>query len=175
MDNSELLTLAPAALSTIPERWQRLTATLPRDLLTRAPAPGEWSAVACLQHLLDTERYVFPARVRAFLTGQDIPAFDPDTQEHDAAEPDPAALAAELARRRVESIALLSTLKPDDLARTAQHSELGRVTLGQMLHEWVAHDLNHTVQAERALMQPFIAGCGPWRDNFADHDLEARS
>jgi hypothetical protein len=36
-----------------------------------------------------------------------------------------------------------------------------------------AHDLNHTVQAERALMQPFIAGSGPWRTAgvFADHDL----
>ena len=174
MDETALLTLAPAALSTTTERWQRLSAALPRDLLTRAPAPGEWSAVACLQHLLDTERYVFPARVRAFLAGQAIPAFDPDTQEHDAAAPDPAALAAELARLRVESLALLSTLKPEDLARTAQHSELGQITLGQMLHEWVAHDLNHTVQAERALMQPFIAGCVPWRDKFADHDLEAR-
>ena len=27
-------------------------------------------------------------------------------------------------------------------------------------HTWAAHDLNHTMQAERALMQPFIAGSG---------------
>jgi len=27
----------------------------------------------------------------------------------------------------------------------------------------------HTVQAERALMQPFIEGCGPWRPYFRDH------
>lgn len=175
MNETALLTQASAVLSTTAARWQRLTAALPRDLLTRVSAPGEWSACDCLQHLLDTERYVFPARVRAFLAGQDIPAFDPDTQQHDAAAPDPTALAAELARLRTDSLALLSTLKPADLARTAQHSELGQVTLGQMLHEWVAHDLNHTVQAERALMQPFIAGCGPWRDNFADHDLDARS
>jgi hypothetical protein len=42
-----------------------------------------------------------------------------------------------------------------------------------MVHEWAAHDLNHTVQAERALMHPFIAGSGPWRTAgvFADHDL----
>jgi hypothetical protein len=48
---------------------------------------------------------------------------------------------------------------------------LGTVTLAEFLHEWAAHDLNHTLQAERALMQPFIAGCGPWRGYFADHDL----
>jgi hypothetical protein len=43
-----------------------------------------------------------------------------------------------------------------------------------MIHQWAAHDLNHTVQAERALMQPFIAGPGPWRaaGNFADHDFD---
>jgi len=29
-----------------------------------------------------------------------------------------------------------------------------------------AHDLMHTVQAERAMMQPFIAGSGPWRPYF---------
>jgi hypothetical protein len=29
--------------------------------------------------------------------------------------------------------------------------------------------LEHTVQAERALMQPFIEGCGPWRMYFLDH------
>jgi len=55
------------------------------------------------------------------------------------------------------------------LPRTARHQELGPVTLEQLLHEWAAHDLMHTVQAERALMRPFIEGCGPWRPYFADH------
>jgi hypothetical protein len=30
--------------------------------------------------------------------------------------------------------------------------------------------LNHTIQAERALMQPFMLGCGPWRPFFRDHE-----
>ena len=55
------------------------------------------------------------------------------------------------------------------MARTARHAELGPVTLAQLLHEWAAHDLMHTVQAERALMQPFLAGVGPWRGYFTDH------
>ena len=41
--------------------------------------------------------------------------------------------------------------------------------MGEMVHEWAAHDLNHTVQAERAIMQPFIRGCGPWQKYFSDH------
>ncbi len=51
----------------------------------------------------------------------------------------------------------------------ARHAELGMVSLGDMVHEWAAHDLNHTVQAERAIMQPFILGSGPWRVYFQDY------
>ncbi len=57
-----------------------------------------------------------------------------------------------------------------DLDRIAEHAELGPVTMREWLAEWAGHDLNHTIQAERALMQPFIAACGPWRSTFADHD-----
>ncbi len=45
----------------------------------------------------------------------------------------------------------------------------GMVTLGEMIHEWAAHDLNHTIQAERAIMQPLIQESGPWRIFFKDH------
>ena len=58
---------------------------------------------------------------------------------------------------------------PADLDRKAVHGELGPVTLDEMLHEWAGHDLMHTVQAERALMQPFIENCGPWKPYFAAH------
>ena len=78
-------------LTTVP-RWQTLVTVLPADLLAAAPAPGEWSAAACLSHLLDTEREVFPVRVRAFLAGEDFPAFDPDAQGTPPATQDPATM-----------------------------------------------------------------------------------
>ena len=62
-----------------------------------------------------------------------------------------------------------------DLGRSSVHSALGRVTLGEMINEWVAHDLMHTVQAERALMQPFIVDSGACRRYFTDHDVEAKT
>ncbi|HLF90394.1 MAG TPA: DinB family protein [Anaerolineales bacterium] len=159
-----------ALLATTTTRWQTLANTLPAGLLTRPPAPGEWSALECLQHLVDTERWVFPVRLRCFLAGENFPAFDPDSQgtKPDQQSP-PADLAADFARMRAESLALIATLTPADLARKAVHGELGPVTLSEMLHEWAAHDLMHTVQAERALMQPFIAECGPWKPYFRDH------
>ena len=64
---------------------------------------------------------------------------------------------------------MLEKLSPADLERTARHGELGPVTLSEMVHNWAAHDLNHTVQAERAMMQPFIQGCGPWQKFYTDH------
>lgn len=163
-----------AVLSTTPTRWLNLTETLPHDLLTRPPAENEWSALACLQHLHDAESRVFPIRVQALLNGEDIVAFDPDAEGTKESLFTPKELAADFARLRTQSLAILEYVGLPDLARTAKHSELGIVTLGELLHEWAAHDLMHTVQGERALMQPFIVNSGPWRIYFQDHDEELR-
>ena len=160
-----------AVLSTTPERWQRLVNTLPIDLLTRPPAAGEWSAFNCLQHLLDAECQNFPVRCRAFLAGQNFNDFDPNQQHADADSQTPEQLVAALTRARQESLALLTQIKESDLGRTVQHPKLGTVALAEMLHTWAAHDLMHTVQAERAIMQRFMPGCGPWRPFFRDHEI----
>jgi len=157
-------------LDTTAERWVKLADTVPTDLITLLPLPSEWSAAECLQHLVETEREVFPVRLRCLLAGEDFPGFDPDAQ---GTRPDAAAgaqaLAREFRRMREESLTALRGVSTGDLGRTAQHAELGVVSLEEMLNEWAAHDLMHTVQGERALMQPFIAGSGPWQWYFADH------
>lgn len=81
----------------------------------------------------------------------------------------PDGLAKEFAALRAESLVLFGQLAPFDLARQARHQMFGLVTLSELLHEWAGHDLMHTIQAERALMQPFIQGCGPWQAHFRDH------
>ncbi len=172
---TDILTRARAVLMTTPARWLNLAASIPGDLLAEKPAPGEWSALECLQHLVDTERWVFPARVGYLLAGKDFPAFDPDSQGSKSDDTQqPADLAAEFSRLRNQSLLELDRVTLADLTQTARHSELGIVTLSELLHEWAGHDLMHTVQAERALMQPFIRGCGPWQPYFADHVHAAR-
>ena len=169
-----ILAWAYAVLESTPARWRELTAKLSAELLIRPPAAEEWSALDCLQHLVDTERWVFPARVEAILAGQDFPAFDPDSQ---GTKPDvtqsSVALAEEFTSLRSDGLAVLKKVTPADLSRQARHSELGIVTLSELLHEWAAHDLMHTVQAERAMMQPFIQGCGPWQSYFSDHLVQS--
>jgi len=168
----DLLLHVKAVLSTTAARWLSLTETLPVELLTRAPAPKEWSALECLQHLLDAEQMVFPIRLQALLAGRDFEAFDPDAQGTVLTpNQSPAQVAATFAQCRATSLALFAPVTTPDLSRTARHAELGVVNLAELLYEWAGHDLMHTVQAERAVMQPFIAGCGPWRSYFADHDF----
>jgi hypothetical protein len=168
---SNKLQVVRAILSTTAMRWLSMSESLPEGLLTRTPLPNEWSAMDCLCHLLDAERWVFPVRVKALLAGENFVAFDPDSQGTHYTTQDPKELSEEFARLRKGSLIELDKVTLQDLSFAAQHSELGTVTLGELLHEWAAHDLMHTVQAERALMQPFILGSGPWRLYFKDHDV----
>jgi hypothetical protein len=159
-----------AVLETTPLRWTNFIENLPKELLEHIPAPGEWSAISCLQHLIDTERFVFPTRVGCFLRGEDFPAFNPDTQGTAGKRPvDIDGLLQDFLGLRIDSLTTLEKVRPADLSRTARHAELGLVSLSEMLHEWAAHDLMHTVQAEKAIMQPLIQGSGAWKVYFTDH------
>ena len=167
---SDLIAAVVSVLATSAARWRSLARIEP-ELLSRQPAAGEWSVVECLSHVVDTEP-VFQGRVRAILEGRDFAGFNP------AADGSPisrsaAQLADDLGRIRPDSLGELGRLEETDLDRTARHAELGMVTMRELLNEWAAHDTMHVVQAERALMQAFIPGSGPWRPYFADHDVEA--
>jgi hypothetical protein len=165
----DLIATVRAVLASTPMRWQGLARHVPADLFAREPAPGEWSALECLQHIVDTEEAVFAVRVQAFLEGREFAAFNPDQDGGQSAGLAPLELAESFAGLRAVTLELLAKVTPADLDRRARHPELGMVTLGEMLNELAAHDLNHLVQAERALMQPFIQGSGPWGFYFAEH------
>ena len=167
---SKELAWVRAVLEITPLRWTNFVENLPKELLEYEPAPGEWSATGCLQHLVDTERFVFPTRVGCFLRGEDFPAFNPDTEGAAGKHPvDLDGLLQEFLGLRIDSLATLENVRLADLDRTVRHAELGLVSLSEMLHEWAAHDLIHTVQAEKAIMQPLISGCGAWKVYFTDH------
>ena len=168
-----LVRLVFPVLETTPQRWLQLAEKLTPELFQRKPAPKEWSAYDCLRHIVDTERSVFPARVGYLLRGEDFPAYQPDKEgKEQKTPPTPIELTGEFVRLRAESLVLLSKVGEGDLRRTARHQELGMVTLGEMIHEWAGHDLMHLVQAEQAMMQPFIQGCGPWQPYFRDHVVQ---
>jgi hypothetical protein len=168
---TDVLDSVRRVLSTTAGRWQSLVETAPEELLQRPPAPGEWSAADCLNHLLQTERVVFGVRLRAILEGRDLVTFDPSEPRDPDPERTPREVARALAAERGENLAVLSGLTPADLERSSRHPEYGMVALHVVLNTWAAHDLQHTVQAEEALMQAFIPGTGPFRFRFADHEV----
>ena len=160
-----------AVLATTPALWRSLVETLPDSLITRPPLEGEWSALECLHHLRVADRDYFSVRTQVFLEGGTIVAIDPGTP-HTSDDATSRESIEDFERLRQENLIVLDRLTDDDLTRTANHPEYGEVQFGELLNEWAAHDLAHTIQAERALAQPFIAASGAWRLSFADLDVE---
>jgi uncharacterized damage-inducible protein DinB len=168
---TDLLDSASRILTTTVGRWQSLVEATPEELLKRRPASGEWSAADCLNHLLVTERGVFGQRLRAILEGRDLATFDPQNPRDPEPERTPREMAQALAAERAENLSVLRGLTAADLDRTGRHPQYGMLPLHVVLSTWAAHDLQHTVQAEEALMQAFLPGTGPFRFRFAAHEL----
>lgn len=114
------------------------------------PKPGEWCAKEVIGHLIEAERRGFAGRVREFLEADD-PACIPWDQDAvarargDCARP-LAALVDELATLRADAARLVEGLSTTALGRGGQHPKVGRLTIGDVLHEWVHHDRNHLKQ-----------------------------
>jgi DinB superfamily len=114
------------------------------------PAPGEWPANECVGHLIEAERRGFAGRIRMILAGDRprLDGWDPDevasARRDDARDPDE--LLAEFLSIRAESLDLVPSIREDDLARIGIHPEVGELTVGDLLGEWVHHDRNHAKQ-----------------------------
>ncbi len=152
---------------TTPARWRTLVDSVPVELLDMRPAPNEWSALECLQHQVEVERDSFPVRLKALLAGQSFAGFDPN--DRPVKPPPSIALAATFEQLRAANLRVLDGVTESDLDKRAEHQVYGMVSMREFLHHWAAHDLNHLVQAERALMQPLIRGCGAWNVVYTDH------
>ena len=121
------------------------------------PEPGEWSANECVGHLIEAERRGFAGRIRTILDAAhgdqpflppDLEAWDPPAvaeARRDHLRP-PEELADEFVALRADGVALVRTLRAEDLARTGVHPEVGVLAIGELLGEWVHHDRNHVRQ-----------------------------
>lgn len=163
----DILAWSHTILASTPLRWQYLLDTYPQELLSHSPAPTEWSALECLQHLVDVDTISTSVRLKAFLAGEGFPDFDPNQQTKKDAST--IALGAEFSRLRQENLQLLSQFGVVDLSKEVRHAEYGMVSVSHFLHHLVAHDLMHTVQAEQAMMQAMINGAGAWKVNYTAH------
>lgn len=163
----EAVAAATAIVGTTPERLRALVAHVPPQILNRRPQADAWSALECVEHLADAEVLVFARRFRAYLDGaEELPGMEPGPKGRSADE-----LVAAFTRAREQNLQLVGTLTAADLERSSHHPRWGEVTFGTHIQEWAGHDLNHLVQAERAILQPFIVASGPMRPLFEDLDV----
>lgn len=59
----------------------------------------------------------------------------------------PRELVAEFQPLRARSLVLLRSLREDQLERGGTHPAVGRLTVNDLVHEWVHHDAEHLRQA----------------------------
>jgi DinB family protein len=114
------------------------------------PTPDEWSANECVGHLIEADRRGFAGRIRRILDENGVAESGWSQIDVAAARRDhertAASIAEEFVTTRDAGIALVEALTEDQLDRFAIHAAVGRVTVRNLLHEWVFHDRNHIRQ-----------------------------
>ena len=140
---------------------------LPHQLLHWKPAPQRWSISEVLAHMVEIED-LYAARVRRMLA-EDAPKFlrypqpDPDSPNA-GTQGDTAEILARFVAMRRNNVAFLNSMPENSGARVGHHSELGLITLLQMLCEWASHDLGHIRQiAELYRARAFYPHAGPFQ------------
>ena len=115
------------------------------------PAPGEWCVNEVVGHVIVTEKNGFAGRIHVILGADepDLPKYDRDglQKTRDDCARDPKELARELLDVRSGSLQLIRPLRREQIQRGGTHPEVGRLTVEDLLHEWVHHDGNHLRQA----------------------------
>lgn len=132
-------------------RLAAVVAGMGPEALDRRPAPGKWSIRQILCHLADTE-LVFAFRMRQALAEPHhvIQPFDQDGWARRYSSEFTAHAALDLFRAaRYWNLALLKTVRPEDLSKPVTHPERGQMTFETLLETMAGHDLNHLAQLEK--------------------------
>jgi hypothetical protein len=118
------------------------------------PAPGEWSALEVMGHMLDAE-VVVSARYR-FIVAHDEPpliGYDQDrwVQSLHHNDDDPSALLDHFEAIRLANLAMWRRSNPDERSRVGLHGERGPESYDLTFRLLAGHDRVHLAQAQDAL------------------------
>jgi len=148
-----------------------LYADLDHDALHWRPAPGKWSLLDVLCHLLDEEREDFRLRLRLTLEqqGEAWPPNDPEAwvTSRNYAERDPAAALAEFAEERRASLDWLAGLTSPNWEAVYDHPKGFVISAGDLLLSWAVHDAAHVRQIATLLVGHANALGEPFSSDYA--------
>ncbi|MDB4890768.1 MAG: DinB-like domain protein [Gemmatimonadetes bacterium] len=157
-----------AVLERTPSTFRALLAGLPDAWTTTNEGLDTFSPFDNLGHLIHGERADWIPRARIVLAqgaNRRFEPYDRFAQVRESEGKQLAQLLDEFAELRAENLVTLRSweLSDRELALEAEHSELGIVTLRQLLATWVAHDLGHIAQTARVMAKQYREAVGPWR------------
>lgn len=146
-------------LATSGGAFAALLRSIPAGAATWRPAPSEWCVNEVVGHIVEAEGRGFAGRIQLILR-EDEPALETWDQPAVAAarqdcEKTPAEMIAEFEPLRRVSVQLVRSLTSTQLERGGVHPKVGRLTINDLLHEWIHHDGNHLRQAY-ANMQAYV-------------------
>lgn len=162
------LDTAVPVLTRTPKVLDAMLRDLPAPWIAGTEGPETWSPFDVVGHLIHGERTDWMPRVEHLLAhgeSKPFPPFDRFAQFEASQGRSLPELLDSFAELRAESLRRLVALRlrPADFERPGRHPEFGRVTLGQHLATWVAHDLDHVVQISRVMGKQYGDAVGPWR------------
>jgi len=117
------------------------------ELARWRPSDHEWTATEVVGHVIEADRRGFAGRIRRILDEDGVAEVGWDQQAvaiargdaHRSAEE----VAVELDSVRADALEIVRSLRPGDLDRTAVHATVGRISVRDLLQEWLFHDRNH--------------------------------
>jgi hypothetical protein len=117
------------------------------------PAPDKWNLLELVCHLRDEEVDDFRARVKICLEQPETvpPTIDPAAwvEERGYANEPYLKTMANFLEERTASVEWLQSLEEPNWDSGFEHPELGRLSAGVLLRNWLMHDFLHLQQAMR--------------------------
>lgn len=153
------------------EAIRALASAVPPEEARRRPEPDRWSVLEVVCHLADEEREDFRQRLDLTLNhpGEPWPAIDPEgwVASRRYAERDPREALDDFLWERARSLEWLRGLGEVDAERAYEHPRAGRITAGDLLASWAAHDLLHVRQLARLEWRRLGREAAPARVEYA--------
>ncbi|MCC6147604.1 MAG: HAD hydrolase-like protein [Anaerolineaceae bacterium] len=147
-------TLAAILLAT-PAIFDFYQRKLPDMAWRTAPEKNAWGLLEIISHLRDTEKEIYSPRVLKQIT-QENPYFesiDPQAwaNERNYSSQNWRSNLQQFTAERLKTLHQLSSLPADDWQRPAHHTEIGHITLLDLVNTIARHDIEHLDQAHQQL------------------------
>jgi DinB superfamily len=135
------------------------------------PTADRWSISEVLAHLADVEVVGFRERVQMMMEKNNPTLEGYDQNAAYTTGKYSGSKARENLKKfcheRDRTLSALRYVPISVMGRTGQHSNIGRVTIGQLMNEWAFHDLGHIRQiAELFRSHAFFPAIGPFQQFY---------